>query len=145
MKNFLMETFPNYTEEMYNGNEPNYYIDGINGKIAHYSCKYGIGEIDSNGELIYSTISLDKLNNIYIIGKWIKFIHIPYDGIPHAWGWNNEIGYFKEGSGKDCTPDYPKEYILKLLNKKRDYCSTILYEKTKEKFLEVFNNGDILL
>lgn len=137
--NFMFECFPNYTKEMYNGNELNYYVDGINGEIAHYSCKYGIGEIDSNGELIYSTIYLDKLNNIYIIGKWVKFIHIPYDGIPHAWGWDNERGYFKEGSGKDCTPEYPKEYILKILNKKRDYDGTILYEKTKERFLEVFN------
>ena len=144
MKNFLMETFPNYTEEMYNGNEPNYYNDGINGKIAHYSCKYGGGEIDSDGELIYSNISLDKLNNIYIVGKWVKFIHIPYDGIPHAWGWDNERGYFKEGSGKDCTPNYPKEYIIKLLNKKRDFDNTILYEKTKEKFLDEFNKGDII-
>lgn len=144
MKNFLMETFPNYTEEMYNGNEPNYYTDGINGKIAHYSCKYGGGEIDSDGELIYSNISLDKLNNIYIVGKWIKFIHIPYDGIPHVWGWDNKRGYFAEGSGKDCTPNYPKEYIIKLLNKKRDYNNTILYEKTKEKFLDEFNKGDII-
>ena len=68
-----METFPNYTEEMYEGNKPNYYNDGINGKIAHYSCKYGGGEIDSDGELIYSNISLDKLNNIYIVGNWVKF------------------------------------------------------------------------
>lgn len=144
MKEFLMKTFPNYTEAMYDGNEPNYYNDGINGKIAHYSCKYGGGEIDSDGELIYSNISLDKLNSIYIVGKWIKFIHIPYDGIPHAWGWDNERGYFTEGSGKNCTPDYPKEYIIKLLNKKRDYCGTILYEKTKEKFLNIFNKGDII-
>lgn len=144
MKNFLMETFPNYTEEMYEGNKPNYYNDGINGKIAHYSCKYGGGEIDSDGELIYSNISLDKLNNIYIVGKWVKFIHIPYDGIPHAWGWDNERGYFTEGSGKDCTPNYPKEYILKLFNKKRDINDSILYKKIKEKFLEEFNKGDII-
>lgn len=137
--NYLFETFPNYTKNMYDGNEPNYYNEGINGKIAHYSCKYGTGEIDINGKLIYGNISLDKLNNIYIVGDWIKFIHIPYDGIPHAWGWDNIRGYFKEGSGKDCTPDYPKEYIIKLLNKKREYDGTILYEKIKEKFLEVFN------
>lgn len=142
--NYLFETFPNYTKNMYDGNEPNYYNDGINGKIAHYSCKYGTGEIDINGKLIYGNISLDKVNNIYIVGDWIKFIHIPYDGIPHAWGWDNTRGYFKEGSGKDCTPDYPKEYILKLLNKKREYDRTILYEKIKEKFLEVFNKGDII-
>lgn len=142
--NFLFETFPNYTQEMYNGNKPNYYSPGVNGDIANYSCYYGGGQIDYNGNLIYSNISLDRTNNIYIVGEWVKFIHIPYDGIPHAWGWDNKVGYFIEGSGKDCTPDYPKEYILKLLNKKRDYCGTILYEKTKEKFLEVFNNGDIL-
>ena len=142
--NYLFETFPNYTKNMYDGNEPNYYNEGINGEIAHYSCKYGTGEIDINGKLIYGNISLDKLNNIYIVGDGIKFIHIPYDGIPHAWGWDNIRGYFKEGSGKDCTPDYPKEYILKLLNKKRDYDGTILYEKIKEKFLEIFNKGDII-
>lgn len=144
MKNFLMETFPNYTEAMYEGNEPSYYNDGINGKIAHYSCKYGTGEIDINGKLIYGNVSLDKLNNIYIVGSWVKFIHIPYDGIPHSWGWDNERGYFKEGSGKDCTPNYPKEYILKLFNKKRDINDSILYKKIKERFLIEFNKGDII-
>lgn len=139
MKKFLMETFPNYTEEMYNGNEPAYYNKGINGDIAHYSCYYGNGEIDANGDIIYSNISLSKLNSIYIVGNFVKFIHIPYDGIPHVWGWDNERGFFKEGSGKDCTPDYPKEYILKLFKKKYSFNDTILYKKTKEKFLEVFN------
>ncbi len=139
MEEFLFDCFPNYTREMYLGNKPNYYSPGINGDIANYSCKYGGGQIDANGELIHSNVSLDKLNTIYIVGNFVKFIHIPYDGIPHAWGWDNERGYFKEGSGKDCTPSYPKEYILKLLNKKKDYVGTILYEKTKEKFLEVFN------
>lgn len=143
MDEFLFETFPNYTRAMYDGNKPNYYSPGIHGDIGNYSCKYGGGQIDANGELIYSNVSLDKLNNIYIVGNFVKFIHIPYDGIPHAWGWDNERGYFKEGSGKDCTPSYPKEYILKLLNKKKDYVGTVLYEKTKEKFLEVFNKGDI--
>ena len=142
--NFLFETFPNYTQEMYNGNEPNYYSPGVNGDIGNYSCRYGDGEIDHKGNLIYSSIYLDKLNTIYTVGKFVKFIHIPYDGIPHAWGWDNERGYFREGSGKDCTPDYPQEYILKILNKKRDYDGTVLYEKTKEKFLKVFNNGDII-
>ena len=140
--NFMLETFPNYTKNMYDGNEPNYYDEGINGEIANYSCRYGGGKIDCEGNLIYSNVTLDKLNNIYIVGEWVQFVHIPYDGIPHAWGWSNKKGYFKEG--RDCTPKYPKEYILKILNKKRDYDGTILYEKTKEKFLKVFNNGDIL-
>ena len=142
--NFLFKSFPNYTKEMYDGNEPAYYSPGIKGDISNYSCYYGNGQIDCEGNLFFSNITLDRLNNIYIIGKYVKFIHVPYDGVPHAWGWDNERGYFKEGSGKDCTPNYPKEYILRILNKKRDYCGTILYEKTKEKFLEVFNNGDIL-
>ena len=76
MKDFLMETFPNYTEEMYNGNEPNYYSPGINGDIANYSCRYGGGKIDHEGNLIHSSIYLDKLNTIYIAGKFVKFIHI---------------------------------------------------------------------
>lgn len=137
---YISEVFPNFTKEMYDGNEPNYYVDGINGKIANYSCKYGGGRIDCNGDIIYANISLDKLNYIYIVGNYVKFIHIPYDGIPHSWGWDNQKGYFKEGSGKSCLPDYPEDYIIKLFNKKnKEYIGTVLYEKVKFKFLGVFN------
>ena len=142
MKNFLMETFPNYTQAMYDGNEPNYYNDGVNGKIAHYSCFYGSGEIDSNGKLLYADMSFNTLNHIYIVGNWIKFIHIPYNGISHVWGWDNNRGFFKEGSGKDCTPDYPIEYILNLFKRKHCFDKTVLYEKIKERFLEEFNRSN---
>lgn len=136
----MMETFPNYTENMYNGNEPSYYSDGINGNIANYSCRYGCGSVAQNGELIHAQISLDKLNTIYVVGNDIKILHIPYDGVPHFWYWsygyNNEYGFYNHG--KDCLPKYPVDYVEKLLNKKRDFDGTKFYEIVKRYVLKKF-------
>ena len=137
---WMMETFPNYTEDMWNGNEPNYYGEGINGNIAHYSCRYGCGEVAPDGTIIHAQISLDKLNTIYIVGNYVKLMHIPYDGVPHYWYWE-----YKDGvsdfyvHGKDCLPKYPKDYVNRLMKKKRDFDGTYLYEVVKKYFMEMWN------
>lgn len=137
---WMMDTFPNYTEDMWNGNEPNYFDKGINGDIAHYSCRYGGGSIAPDGTILHAQISLDKLNTMYIVGDSIKLMHIPYDGIPHYWYWSygydGKYGFYEHG--KTCLPKYPDEYIEKLLNKKRDFDGTKLYEIVKKYVLEKF-------
>lgn len=137
-KEFMMETFPNYTEAMWKGNEPSYYVDYITGKGAHYSCNYGILDLTPEGEIWSANISLgDKNNTIYIIGDRIELMHIPYDGIPHYWKWINKEGFVLHG--KDCFPRYPKDYIKTLLNKKRpDKDGTFVWETVKKRFLEEF-------
>ena len=132
-----METFPNYTEAMYCGDEPSYYKAGIGGKIAHYQSYYGSGDFDWNGEIVNAEVSLlDNNNTIYIVGNNIELMHIPYDGVPHYWKWTTKQSFLEHG--KKCLPNYPKDYIQRLFKKKRDMDGSFLFEKVKEKFLKVF-------
>lgn len=147
-KKWMMETFPNYTEAMYMGNEPSYYSDYLTGKGPHYTSFYGTLDLTPSGEIWSSNITLgDKNNTIYMIGNKIELMHIPCDGIPHYWLWCNESmakakglegqGFFTHG--KDCLPKYPKDYVEKLLKKKRpDRDGCFVWEKVKERFIEEF-------
>lgn len=137
-KEWMMTTFPNYTEDMYEGNQPSYYNNYINGKGAHFSCKYGTLDLDPDGNIWSANITLgDKNNTIYIIGNEIWLMHIPYDGIPHYWKWHNNNGWIVHG--KNCLPKYPKDYIAKLMKKKRpDRDGCFAWEKVKERFIEEF-------
>lgn len=134
----MMETFPNYTESMYMGNEPNYYSDYLTGKGPHYASFYGTLDLTPEGEIWAANITFgDKNNTIYIVGDNIELMHIPYDGIPHYWKWTNKEGFFTHG--KDCLPKYPKDYVERLLKKKRpDRDGCFAWEKVKERFMEEF-------
>lgn len=137
-KKWMMETFPNYTESMYMGNEPNYYSDYLTGKGPHYASFYGTLDLTPEGEIWAANITFgDKNNTIYIVGDNIELMHIPYDGIPHYWKWTNKEGFFTHG--KDCLPKYPKDYVERLLKKKRpDRDGCFAWEKVKERFMEEF-------
>ena len=133
-----METFPNYTEAMYLRNEPSYYNDYLTGKGPHYASFYGTLDLTPEGEIWAANISFgDKNNTIYIIGDNIELMHIPYDGIPHYWKWHNKNGWIVHG--KDCLPKYPKDYVERLLKKKRpDRDECFVWETVKERFIEEF-------
>lgn len=137
-KKWMMETFPNYTEEMYYGNKPSYYNEYVTGKGAHYASFYGTLDLTPEGEIWGANVTLgDKNNTIYIIGNSIELMHIPYDGIPHYWKWTNKEGFLVHD--KNCLPEYPKDYIGKLMKKKRpDRDGCFAWEKVKEKFIEEF-------
>ena len=139
---WLKDVFPNYKDEMYWGNMPQNTKPGLNGEIYHYNPYYGSGDMDDEGNLLNAQIGLDTNNTLYIIGNNIHFLHIPVDGIPHYWCWNNST-MWPEGEGfqehgKSCLPKYPKDYIQKMLKKKRDFDGSLLWEKAKERFREEF-------
>ena len=112
----VQSIFPNYTETMYLGNEPTYYIDYVNNKKgSHYQNEQGHMNLTPDNEIWSAQFSLDTNNTIYIVGNHIKLIHIPYDGIPHYWQWTNDERFYEHG--KKCLPKYPKDYINKLIIK----------------------------
>lgn len=137
-KKWMMETFPNYTEAMYRGNEPSYYNDYLTGKGPHYASFYGTLDLTPEGEIWAANITFgDKNNTIYIVGDNVELMHIPYDGIPHYWKWTNKERFFTHG--KDCLPKYPKDYVERLLKKKRpDRDGCFAWEKIKKRFVEEF-------
>lgn len=137
-KKWMMETFPNYTEAMFDGNEPSYYNDYLTGKGPHYASFYGTLDLTPKGEIWAANISLlDRNNNIYIVGDSIELMHIPYDGIPHYWKWTNKEGFIVHG--KDCFPKYPKDYVHRLMKKKRpNMDGSFAWETVKKKFMDEF-------
>lgn len=137
-KKWMMETFPNYTEAMYMGNEPSYYNNYLTGKGPHYATFYGTLDLTPEGEIWTANITLgDGNNTIYIVGNDVKLMHIPYDGIPHYWEWTNKTGFITHG--KDCLPKYPKDYVNRLMKKKKpDKDGNFAWEKVKKTFIEEF-------
>ena len=137
-KEWMTETFPNYTEDMYMGNEPSYSSDYLTGKGEHYASFYGTLDLTPTGEIWAANVNFGDANNtIYIIGDRVELMHIPYDGIPHYWKWTNKDGFLVHG--KDCLPKYPKDYIKKLMQKKRpDRDGYFVWEKVKERFIKEF-------
>lgn len=134
---YLHSIFPHYTYDMYIGNTPNRSED----LTDYYSCFYGGGSVTVDGELLNAQVSLqDKNNTIYIVGDNVELMHIPYDGVPHYWKWTNKDGFLVHG--KDCLPKYPKDYVYRLLKKKRDMDGTYLWEKVKNKFIEEFEKKE---
>jgi len=122
---------------MYIGNTPN----RSEGLIDYYSCFYGGGSVTTDGELLNAQVSLQDTNNtIYIVGDNIELMHIPYDGVSHYWKWTNKEGFLVHG--KDCLPKYPKDYVYRLLKKKRDMDGTYLWEKVKNRFIEEFEKKE---
>ena len=137
---WLKSVFPNFTLEMYEGKEPAFYNEGINEPIGRYTAWFGSGDITQSGHLVNSDIGLDKLNHLYIVGDYIKLMHIPMDGISHYWYWDNTDGFVNHG--KDCMPKYPKDYVENLMKKKREYDGVELWEKTKTIFINAFTEKE---
>lgn len=137
-KKWMMETFPNYTEAMYMGNEPSYYNDYLTGKGPHYATFYGTLDLTPEGEIWAANITLgDGNNTIYIVGNDVELMHIPYDGIPHYWKWTNKEGFIVHG--KDCFPKYPKDYVYRLMKKKRpNMDGSFVWETVKKRFVDEF-------
>ena len=146
--NFLSDIFSNFTEDMYNGNTPAYYNEYQTGQGAHYQTFFGTLDLTPEGQIWAANITFgDKNNTIYIIGDKVELMHIPYDGIPHYWMWCNEAmakakcldskGFYNHG--KDCLPKYPKDYIQRLLKKKRpDRDNSFVWQTVTKRFTDEF-------
>ena len=82
----LFESFPNYTEAMYLGNEPagkgHGHING--GYCDRWCCQWG-GAETYDGRIIHATFSLNHKVSIYIVGDALWVMDIRYAGKPDFW------------------------------------------------------------
>ena len=119
----MFESFPNYTEEMYNGNEAAFVENGI----EHWRFYNGEAQI-KNGNIIGAKFSIKKTKCVHIIGDRI----FCYNLVPHQ----KMIVYSSEIL-KTLHPLVVKEEKEKILDfvKSGDNGSVIfkkIYERTKE-------------
>ena len=143
MKEFLMSVFPNYTEAMYEGNEPvgngHKMLDG--GESDRWSCKYGGGET-YNGKILHADFSVNSKITIHIARDHLWIVDIRYAGKPDFWEYTNteDEGF----PGAPCCNERSRhaleaEKIDKILNTKIDNC--IFWDIVQRRAKELYDDG----
>ena len=132
---FLHSVFPNYTKEMYIGNEPKQFHPHINGdSIEEYDDYPNNGRANIyNGELIYGDYKLAENVTCFICNGVMQII---YNGgeSKNCWGWTNASG------GTVCGEQYISEAKLRrLLNVKKD--DSKAWRIFKKKMIELFEEA----
>lgn len=114
----MFPSFPNYTEEMYEGNEPTRNWQMSIGKtMYHYHTKYGDGDV-VDGSIFDAKFSINQKITIYIVGGSLNIIDIRYAGEPDTWEYSNtEQRYFRS-----FAHELEKDKIEKILNTKIPNC-----------------------
>ena len=91
----LFPSFPNYTQAMYEGDEPagkgHKHING--GYCERWASKYGGGESYA-GEIIDANFSINTKTTIYIVGSHLWIVEQRYSGKSDVWEYTND-GYMK--------------------------------------------------
>lgn len=90
MKDFLISTFPNYTEQMYEGNQPaGKGHELTNGGCAErWSCWYGCGET-SGESVLWASITINHKINLFVCDDTIRITDIRYSGKSDVWEFCN--------------------------------------------------------
>lgn len=95
----MFPSFPNYTLEMYKGNEP----CGTGHKLANggiadrWSCKYGGGETYGD-TILHASFSTNNKITIYIVGNHLWIVDSRYSGNSDIWEYSND-GYLRFPGG----------------------------------------------
>lgn len=86
MKEFLTSTFPYYTEDMYEGNQPSrkgHQLTG-GGYADGWNCWYGGGETSGESVLVASIYFNPKVS-LFVCGDMLRIIDHRYSGNPATW------------------------------------------------------------
>lgn len=114
---FLISTFPNYTKEMYDGNEPagkgHELVCG--GFADRWETKYGGGET-FNGKIIHFSFSLNPKVTIDIVGDVLNIHDIRHSSKNDVWVFCNKRGYeiagtFNQNLIHQLEPDRVEKYL----------------------------------
>lgn len=126
VKNTPFESFPNFTDEMYLGNEPcgKGYELVSGGYADRWSTSFGGGETKGN-EILDFSINLNYKISIFICGDMLHILDIRNDGKPDFWEYSNNEKMLMPGS--PCCSERSRhtlepERIEKILNTKRENC-----------------------
>lgn len=90
-KEFLMSVFPNYTEAMYEGNEPcrvgHELVSG--GHSDRWECRYGVAETNGD-EIISASWIINHKVNIFICGELLWITDIRHSGKLDVWDYTSD-------------------------------------------------------
>lgn len=141
VKNSPFESFPNYTDEMYLGNEPSSkgveYIthNGVE-KCDDYLWKNGHAEV-INGKLQYGSVNIDAYNQVVIIGRTLCVQKmVTYKSFKIWKYWCNVDSYNPNLKDYGEITELDISGAMKILNKLRD-CK--IEQIIKKKAIELIN------
>ena len=87
----VFDTFPNFTNSMYDGNEPcgkgQEYVDG--GYCDRWTTRFGGGE-SYKGYLIHANFSLNQKITIYIVGDVLWIVDFRHFGKSDVWEYTSD-------------------------------------------------------
>ena len=133
----LFPSFPNYTEEMYNGNEPSSkeYLSIDNSIHDIWSTQYGKAETCED-RIITAIFNIGAQKSISIIGNSLWVVKLLQKGVYEYCYNHGGIGMEKYGMIKF---DLSKEETLKIINTKIENCK--LWEMVQKRALELYNES----
>ena len=145
MKDWLTSTFPWYTAEMWEGNEPEgegyNMVDG--GKSERWKTKYGGGETYKE-QILCAEFNINQEITIFITDDCLWIMDNRYSGKSDFWEYVNIEGHGFPGF-PCCTENHrhrlEPEKIEKILNTKIDNCK--FWDMVQQRAKELYLNGII--
>ena len=114
----MFPSSPNYTEEMYEGDEPSGSWQMSTGKTMYrWRTRWGSGQSTDNG-IFEAKFQINSKVTIYIVGGHLNIIDIRYAGKPDTWEYSNTEQRYFRSFAHELEPDK----IEKILNTKIPNC-----------------------
>ena len=124
IKNTPFESFPNFTDEMYLGNEPcgkgHEMVSG--GYADRWTTEFGGGET-YKGEIQFFSINIDRKISLFICGDTLYILDIRHDGKTDFWEYSNNGNGLMPGSpccSESSRHTLEPDHIEKIINTKRE-------------------------
>lgn len=114
----MFPSSPNYTEEMYEGDEPSGSWQMSTGKTMYrWRTRWGSGQSTDDG-IFEAKFQINSKVTIYIVGGHLNIIDIRYAGKPDTWEYSNTEQRYFRSFAHELEPDK----IEKILNTKIPNC-----------------------
>lgn len=134
----VFETFLNYTEEMYAGNEPcgrePNHLEG--GFYDSWTTQYGSGR-SYNGKIVYAAFCVNRRVTVYIIGSALWIVDQRHSGKSDVWEYSNEPDKFHTTNVSPLRVHVLElERIEKILNTKID---SVFWRMVQSRAREIYD------
>lgn len=139
MKDFLTSVFENYTEQMYEGDQPcgkGHQLTG-GGYADRWECRYGVGETSGESVLVAHIIINCKIS-LFICADVLEIIDIRYSGKSDVWGYNSKGDFTLPYVSPNHIHPLESEKIERILSMEFPGC---FWRLVQNRALEIYSNA----
>ena len=141
MKDFLTSVFPNYTEAMYEGDEPcgkgHELIRG--GCADRWECKYGVGET-SGEDVLCAHIIINRKIQLFVCRDCLRIVDNRYAGKTDVWVCDSN-GELTTSDSKRRTHPLEAEKIEQVLSTK---FAGLFWKMVQKRAREIYKGKGVL-